>query len=201
MTRNVILIGGMPTAGKSTIAAALAKHFDLPWISTDQIRTIMKSITPKADHPLLYDYSDLTAEEYFAKFTNEEIAQNEFAQSSEVWPGITAFIDENWDWRNGFVVEGVNITPSLVKKTYGDNPEVKALFISDTNTSHIEKVVYERGLFDGAKNYTDEVKPREVKWVKIYDTILREDATAAGYAVVDVAKEATDIDRLVSLLS
>jgi 2-phosphoglycerate kinase len=37
------LIGGAPTVGKSTVAAALAAHLDLPWISTDQIRDILQS--------------------------------------------------------------------------------------------------------------------------------------------------------------
>ena len=201
MTKRVILIGGMPTAGKSTIAAALAKHFDLPWISTDQIRTIMQSVASRADYPLLFDDDGMTVEEYFATFTNEQIAQNEFNQAKEVWAGIVAFIDENWDWHNGFVVEGVNITPGLVRQTYGNDPEVKALFISDTDTASIEKVVYERGLFKAARDYSDSFKPREVEWVKIIDTMIRDDAASSGYSVVDVAKGETDMDKLVSLLS
>src|SRR5664279_2886120 len=30
-SRTVILIGGMPTAGKSTVAQALSDHLSLPW--------------------------------------------------------------------------------------------------------------------------------------------------------------------------
>lgn len=201
MNREVILIGGMPTAGKSVMAAKLARHFDVPWISTDQIRTIMKSVASPAKYPLLFDTHGMTAEQYFATFSVEEIAQNEFEQANEVWAGITAFIDKNSDWRNGFIVEGVNIIPNLVKQSYGDNREVKALFISDSDDAHIEKVVYGRGLYEDAKKYSDALKPKEIEWVKLFDKMIRDDAASSGYNVVDIAKDEIDIAKILSLLS
>ncbi len=43
-TGTKYLIGGAPTVGKSTIAAPLAAHLNLPWISTDRIRDIMRTV-------------------------------------------------------------------------------------------------------------------------------------------------------------
>lgn len=43
---KIILIGGPQATGKTTLAKELSSRLDIPWISTDQIRTIC-GITPR----------------------------------------------------------------------------------------------------------------------------------------------------------
>jgi 2-phosphoglycerate kinase len=64
MRRKIILLGGMPTAGKTTIARQVSKHFDIPYISTDQIRTIMESVADPKVFPMLFSSGTYSAEEY-----------------------------------------------------------------------------------------------------------------------------------------
>ena len=54
--KRIILIGGAPTTGKSTVAHKLARHFDLPWINRSDVkdqrkvetaRNIQSSSSPK----------------------------------------------------------------------------------------------------------------------------------------------------------
>lgn len=201
MTRDIILIGGMPTAGKSTIAEGVSKHFRLPWISTDQIRTIMKSVADRGSFPELFNDTDYSAEDFLNKFLAQEIADMVFRQSIETWIGIQELIENDWTWRSGVVIEGVNILPFLVKESYGENNNVKAVFLSDSNEQRISQVVYNRGLFDDADKYSDSVKAKEVEWVKIFNKKLREDATMAGYPVVDIAKNSDDLQKVLELLS
>jgi len=52
--QRIILIGGAPTTGKSTIAMRLSEELHLPVISTDQIRTIIQSIADPHIHPNLF---------------------------------------------------------------------------------------------------------------------------------------------------
>lgn len=201
MTRDIILIGGMPTAGKSTIAEGVSKHFRLPWISTDQIRTIMKSVADRGSFPELFNDTDYSAEDFLNKFLAQEIADMVFRQSIETWNGIQELIENDWTWRSGVVIEGVNILPFLVKESYGENNNVKAVFLSDSNEQRISQVVYNRGLFDDADKYSDSVKAKEVEWVKIFNKKLIEDATMAGYPVVDIAKNSDDLQKVLELLS
>lgn len=42
MQGTIILIGGAPTTGKTTLAKALSRVLGLPWISTDHIRAWMQ---------------------------------------------------------------------------------------------------------------------------------------------------------------
>lgn len=88
MKRKVILIGGAPTTGKSTMASLLAKHFNLPWISTDQIRDVMRLVASREKYPKLFNPEGYNAEKFLTEFSAEEIARMEFEQGEAAWIGI-----------------------------------------------------------------------------------------------------------------
>ena len=78
----------MPTVGKSTIARKLSLHFGLPWMSSDQIREIMKTaIDPTAESPLNGSVN-MSAEDYFAKFTPQQIADVIYFYCTEEAEGL-----------------------------------------------------------------------------------------------------------------
>ena len=58
MSKQIILIGGMPTGGKTTIAKNLSKQLNLPWISTDQVGQIMREVATREKHPKLFTWED-----------------------------------------------------------------------------------------------------------------------------------------------
>ncbi len=80
MTKQIILVGGMPTAGKSTLAENLSKHLNLPWISTDQIGIMMRAVATREKYPTLFTWEDYDGFEYLNKYTADEIADNEFVK-------------------------------------------------------------------------------------------------------------------------
>lgn len=92
MKKPRILIGGAPTAGKSTIAQLLSKHLDLPWMSTDQIREIMRTVADRATQPMLFEPEGYSAERFLTEFSAEEIATMEMLQGDAVWPGVRKII-------------------------------------------------------------------------------------------------------------
>ncbi len=113
------LIGGAPTVGKSTIAAQLAAHLDLPWISTDQIRDIMRTVANRRDHPKLFNPEghngvSYDAENFYRSFSAEQIVEIEIGQGEAAWAGIRALIAGDYTWPQGFVIEGVNLLPHLI---------------------------------------------------------------------------------------
>ena len=198
--RRIILIGGAPTAGKSTLAEQVAKHFELPWISTDQIRTIMRKVANPVDRPKLFNPDGYTKEGFLREFSADEIVRIEFDQSEAVWTGASAFIKQEWTWTRGFVVEGVNILPHLVARDFVDDPQVQALFLVDEHLERIRRVIYTRGLAGAANSYSDDVKDREVEWVTLFSQRLRADAAKYGYPLVEVQKSAADLDAVLAVL-
>lgn len=194
MSQKIIFIGGAPTVGKTTIAQTLSRKLSLPWVSTDQIRSVMQSVANRDAYPALFNAADYDAERFLTELTAEQIVTLEMEQADEVWIGVRAFVND-WSWKEGGIVEGVNILPRLVAGTYKDTG-AKAIFLCDHNEDHIREIVYTRGLWAHAGTYPDSVKEKEVEWALLYGRQLEEQAASFGYECVEISKGDGDIDRV-----
>ena len=166
--RNIVLIGGAPTTGKSTMADLMAKHFGIPWISTDQIREIMRTTASKKDFPILFYTKDYTAERFLTEFSAEQIVKLEMEQGEEVWAGVKVLIEEDYTWKVGFVIEGEDILPHLVARDFKNDKHIRSVFLVDEDADRIRDVVFTRGLWDDAHTYPDDVKEKEVEWALLF---------------------------------
>jgi 2-phosphoglycerate kinase len=196
--RKIILIGGAPTTGKSTIAALVAKHFNLPWISTDQIRELMRLVAKREDYPKLFDPKDYTAERFLTEFSAEQIANMEMAQAEAVWPGIKNFIEDDYAWKQGCVIEGVSILPHLIAQDFANNKNIKPVFLIDEDADRIRQVVFTRGLWDDAHTYSDDVKEKEVEWTLLFSHKLKTEVEKYNYPWVEVNKSDNDLSAVLS---
>ena len=194
--RPRILIGGAPTVGKSTAAAALAAHLGLPWISTDQIRDVMRTVADRRQHPNLFNPEGHHAESFYRTFSAEEIAALEIAQGEAAWIGIKALIARDYTWPQGFVVEGVNLLPHLVARDFGDDAGVQAVFLTDANPARMREVILTRGIWDEAGRYPDSVKEQEFAWIMRFDGWLQEEARRHRFPVVALEKDGRDLKRI-----
>ncbi len=201
---NIILIGGAPTTGKSTMAGLLAGHLNIPWISTDQIREIMMAVADRNRYPKLFNqifnYESYTAEKFLTEFSAEEIVKMEMEQSEAVWVGIKKFIEEDWIWKEGFIVEGVNILPHLVAKDFKDNKNIKPVFLVDEDKDRTRDVIFKRGLWDDANTYSDDVKEKEVEWASLFSRKIKIEAEKYGYPCVEVQKGKDDLSTVINAL-
>lgn len=185
--KQIILIGGAPTAGKSYIAKRLAKDLGLPWISTDTIREMMRRVVSKEDFPHLLHTERYTAERYFQEFTTDQVVEHQITESGETWRGVKALIETDYVW-GSFLVEGVGILPHLVSESFKGDLSVKPLFLLATNKERIREVVYTRGLWGEAKSYPDSVKEREVEWAYAFSMWLKSEAEKYGYPTFEITE-------------
>src|SRR3990167_9850780 len=201
MNKIFYLIGGAPTTGKSTVAKLLAKEFSLPWISTDQLREIVKPYGDKNRFPTLYDTTNLTAEEFLSMYSAEQRAEMGFKQGDDVWPAVKGLLNNKSDWQRGGIVEGVNILPHLVaEENYVNKEKVKPIFLVDLDKERMSQVVYTRGLYDDADKYSDDVKDKEVEWAMIFAQRLKKEAEKYGFPCVEISKTESDIDAIMRVL-
>lgn len=201
MGKQIILIGGMPTAGKSTIALTLSKHLGLPWISTDQIGTVMRAVASRASHHDLFTWHDRDDFQYLDEQTASEIADGEFAKGEAVWPGVRKLIDEDHTWADGFIIEGDDVLPHLVARDLSDARHVSAVFIGDPDIERIRRVVLARNFMgDDARAYPDEVKEREIRWILAYGEKLKTQAREHRMPWVEVQKDEHDLARVLAAL-
>jgi len=197
--KQIILIGGAPTTGKSTVAQSLAKKLDLPWLSTDQIRNTMRVVADKDKYPNLFN-GGLDAETFLTSFTASEIVDKEIAQSEAAWLGIKAFIEEDYTWPKGFIIEGVNILPHLLARDFGDSSNVTAVFLIDRDNERMRKVIYERGLWADAHEYPDYVKEKEMEWATLFGERLEEATKGHNFPLIEIHKNEDDAHRVLSAL-
>lgn len=199
-TKTIILIGGAPTTGKSTIAALVAKHLNLPWISTDQIREIMRLVARREDCPKLFNPKGYDAQKFLTKFSAAQIADMEMEQGKAVWPGIKKFIKDDYTWRDGFVIEGVNILPHLVANDFLNDKNIKSVFLVDEDADRIRDIIFNRGLWDDAHKYSDDLKPKEIEWVLAFSNKLKAEAKKYNYPTVEVHKKDDDLQAVLSAI-
>lgn len=199
--KRVILIGGAPTTGKSTVAIALAKKLGLPWISTDQIRSVMKSVGDRQAYPDLFNSADYDAERFLTELSAEQIVKMEFEQGAETWLGVKALIrDVEYEWVDGCVIEDVGIVPHVVARDFKDHPDVTAVFLVDHDVERMRKTIFTRGLWANADQYGDHLKEKEVEWAQLYGQRLEAEAKKYDYPWIEVHKNADDLKRVIEAI-
>jgi 2-phosphoglycerate kinase len=198
--QQIILIGGAPTAGKSKMAQLLSAHLDIPWISTDQIREIMRGVLKEDDCPVLFRNRNISGEDFLNKYSAKEIVNREIEEAEKTWEGVKSFIKNSYPWEN-FIVEGVAILPRLVARDLEGNLSIKPIFLVDENADRIREVVFTRGLWDDARTYPDEVKEKEVEWALLFSHGLRKEAERFGYPIIEVEKRKNDLIVVLNALN
>ncbi|HII16023.1 MAG TPA: hypothetical protein HA362_06955 [Nanoarchaeota archaeon] len=186
--KQIILIGGSPTAGKSYTARKLAEQLKLPWISTDTIRDQMRRIVRKEDYPELFHHPKVTSEvavEFLTGNTAEEIVKHQNKESIDVWKGVKAIIETDYVWES-FIIEGVAILPHFVADLSKKNKHVKPIFLINEDTARIRKTIFTRGLWDDADKYPDKVKEKEVEWVIAFNNYIKNEARKYKLPVVSI---------------
>lgn len=199
---KIILIGGSPTTGKSYTARKLAESLKLPWISTDTIREQMRKLVDRKDYPKLFIHASAnakTAVKYLSENSAQTIVENEAKESIEVWQGVKALIETDYVW-GSFIVEGVAVLPSLVKKLSIKNKNIKAIFLVDENIDRVRKTVFTRGLWDDADKYPDSVKEKEVAWVMAFNQYLIKETKKHKLPIIKITDRKKLINQIKKLI-
>ncbi|MDO8556278.1 MAG: hypothetical protein Q7R96_03835 [Nanoarchaeota archaeon] len=183
--KHIILIGGAPTTGKSTLAAHLSKKLNLPWLSTDQLRQVMRTVADKKKYKKLFNPKGYNAERFLTTFPTRTIVKMEIEQGEATWKGIKELLDKDFTYEEGFILEGVNILPKLAA-SYKSKKHIKIIFLINDNKEHITKTVFTRGLWDDTKNYPDHVKHHEVAWVTAFNDYIKHEAKKYCFPTLNI---------------
>lgn len=170
---KVILLGGAQAAGKTTLAKDLSLRLNMPWISTDQIRTIC-NISAKG----------------------KEVLEEEIENSEDIWKGVERFIRSPFPWE-GVIVEGIAVLPHLVASL---DVEVSSVFIIDTDEKRIAEVVYQRSLLPWINTKTEEQQIKKVAYIIECNNFIKKEAQKYNLPVIEVSKSDQDIERVMESL-
>jgi len=170
---KIILIGGSQATGKTTLAKELSSRLDIPWISTDQIKTIC-GISIKGKEAL-----------------SEEIEINE-----EIWKSVERFIKSPFPWE-AVIIEGVAVLPHLVASL---DIKVSPVFIIDTDEKRITQTIYQRSLLPWIQTKTAEQRSKKVAYIIEFNNFIKNEARKYNFPVIEISKSSQDIEKVMELL-
>jgi 2-phosphoglycerate kinase len=117
----VYLIGGPPRVGKSTLARMLAREKAIPWISTDDIASVITPYIPESEYHTKLPIRSVRRETnysndvLFTRYAPEQIVGLYLRQAETLWRGFKNFIEYALADNHDFIVEGWQILPHLVQ--------------------------------------------------------------------------------------
>ncbi len=128
----IYLIGGCPRGGKSILSRKLSKVLNVLYISTDNLRLVVKPYFKGKDRdknfPFIKMFDSVTIDKFFLKYSGQEQLEADLTEAKSTWPGIKSLIDHLLVCKTDYVIEGIHLLPSFVN-LYKDNKNVRIVFI------------------------------------------------------------------------
>ena len=179
MSNKIILIGGAPCIGKSSVAMELSKKLNTNQISTDTIRLLLRTISDEKKYHSLHFFVGKEAVKYLPNTSVDQIIKDYLQESKSVWLGIKNVVRHNKYNKIG-IVEGVAILPALCKRSRLKN--ISPVFLCCKDSEIIRSNLFKRGLWGNSKK----LKEYELKYLIEFNNYIVKTAEKYNYKVVDV---------------
>jgi 2-phosphoglycerate kinase len=111
---KVLLIGGAPGVGKTTLGRALAARLGATSLSIDDLLTAAKAVTTPESHPGLHIISAVGHIEYFTSSSVDQLKADATAQHEAAWPAVEKVIRNHATWGSPIVIDGWALRPTKV---------------------------------------------------------------------------------------
>jgi 2-phosphoglycerate kinase len=185
---KVILIGGAPMIGKSTLARKLAAQLEYGCLSTDDLGQAIGAVTTVQSHLALHEMDGIDYREYYITRSVDDLIADAERRHAALWPAITQVITGHATWGYPVVVEGWALYPSRVAQLAFPNSTSLWLVADDEvlEARVRSAVAFYRGASD------EEAMIRHFKarsrW---HNRRIQEEATVLGFPVIPVALNTT----------
>ena len=115
MTHNkVILIGGAPGAGKTTLGQALAVKLGVTSLTIDDLVTAVIGVTTRETHPGIHALRKGPHTEYFTNSSVDELIADATLRHEASWPMVRQLIQKYTKQKRGIVIDGWHMRPEWV---------------------------------------------------------------------------------------
>jgi len=147
---KVVLIGGAPMSGKTTISRQLASRLGYAGLSTDDLGEAVRAITTPQSHPDLHPMAGFDYREFYVCHSVDTLISYISKQHQALWPAIAAVIRTHATWGQPIIIEGWNLYPAWVKKL--ELPNIKSIWLIADDELLEQRIINEEGFYQGASN-------------------------------------------------
>lgn len=111
---KVILIGGAPGAGKTTLGTALAMKLGVTSLSIDDLMVGCQAVTTPHTHPGLHVMRMVPYLDYFTNNSLDKHKKDAAVQHEATWPIVERVIRKHATHGSGIVIDGWHLRPNYV---------------------------------------------------------------------------------------
>ncbi|MES2135123.1 MAG: hypothetical protein V4449_02700 [Patescibacteria group bacterium] len=194
---KIILIGGPPRSGKTTLAQKISEETGISWVSSDALDDIAKRYVPESDLERLFPKTTLRIKSggendgMYVAFSIEEIVSAYIKQAETIHKAIESFIlcanVEDWN----YVIEGYHVTPKLIAKLRSENIDTSSVMLISTKAEEviersIKSDTKQDWLRDNTKN--QETFQKIADMISLFSKKLKQEAEENGIKVIDTSE-------------
>jgi 2-phosphoglycerate kinase len=111
---EVILMGGAPFAGKTTLARRLAAQQGYGLVAIDDLGTAVRALTTPQFQPALHPMAGWDYRAYDIAHTPATLIHHSMQEHHALWPAIAAVIHAHLRWAGPVILEGWQLDPARV---------------------------------------------------------------------------------------
>lgn len=174
MPKPVVLIGGAPGAGKTTLGSALAVRLGVNSLTIDDLVTAAVAITTPETHPGLHALRRLPYIEYFTDSSVEQLISDATLRHEAVFPMVKNVIHKYVTQGSGIVIDGWHLRPEWVAKLVLKNVHSYWLVVDEHVLETRERNNYD--FFTGV--HREKLLENFLARSFWYNTLIKEQATS-----------------------
>ncbi len=124
---DVIVIGGAPFSGKTTLAKRLAAQRGYALVAIDDLGTAVRAVTTPQSHPALHPMAGWDYRAYYVEHTPPTLIEHSMREHQALWPAIAAVIHAHLQWAGPVILEGWQLDPERVRAV--THPHLRACWL------------------------------------------------------------------------
>jgi 2-phosphoglycerate kinase len=124
---EVIVIGGTPFSGKTTLATRLAAQRGYALVAIDDLSTAVRALTTPPSHPALHPMAGWDDRAYDLAHPPPTLIAHSRREQQALWPAIGAVSHAHLQWAGPVILEGWQLEPERLRSV--THPHLRACWL------------------------------------------------------------------------